>query len=169
MVMKQLIAKVDTSGNGEISYDDFTDLLQMLQLPLPENSQKLLFAKVDIDGSGEIGEEEFMLATDLLVDELCEQTMTALHMSETDLVKLLVAVGSLLLTFFLFLYFGIESFTSGSSFSAVVNSAIAATGGGAGAAAGEEPKEDEEEDALHMHNPVGFAVEDALSAATTSE
>jgi hypothetical protein len=168
MILKQLIAKVDTNGNGEISYDEFADLLQMLQLPLPENSQKLLFAKVDIDGGGEIGEEEFMFATDLLVDELCEQTMAALHLSETDLLKLLVFVGSLLATFFLFLYFGIESFTSGSTFSAVINSAIAATGGGAATAAGEEESDSDDNEDLRFSSPVGFAVKDALSAATAA-
>merc|ERR1711998_462198 len=121
---------------------------------------------------GEVSEEEFLEAAGLLTDELTESSMRHMGKTEADLVRLVMMLGSILLVFFLFLYFGIESFAAGSSFGALINSFIAALGGIVGSVGsadgvdegGSEDEDEEEKGDDHLRENIANAIEESIAA-----
>jgi hypothetical protein len=154
----QVFNMTDKNQSGLISYDEFCDLTESMGLQLTENRSRYLFNLGDTNNSDEIDKEEFVRILDQLKEELSKDALSKLGFSNSQLAATLSVAVSLLLMFFVFLYLGIEAFTAGTSFGAVINSSLATFGGVAGT--GEAEEEDEEEKGTAIEG----AVIDSLSS-----
>ena len=74
---RDLFARVDTSGDGQLSEEEFKKGLIQLGFSLAEEETKLLFKAIDDDGSGEIEIREFV--------RLLHQPLDPVHVSVIEL------------------------------------------------------------------------------------
>jgi Ca2+-binding EF-hand superfamily protein len=165
----QVFNMTDKNQSGLISYDEFCDLTESMGLQLTENRTRYLFNLGDQvcsptpplmlllqllciysltrclsqNNSDEIDKDEFVTILDQLKEELSKDALSKLGFSNSQLATALTIAVTLLLCFFVFLYFGIEAFTAGTSFGAVINSSLATLGGAAGSSEAEEEDEDD--------------------------
>ena len=55
-----LFRQIDIDNSDSVSYNEFTQLLETLSIPLSSDEKQLLFYFIDIDGSGSIQYDEFL-------------------------------------------------------------------------------------------------------------
>ena len=113
---------VDMDGNGSITFDEFFELLRQMRLDISAEAAALLFAKFDTEGNGIITEAEFDLGFHHITDIMVDMALIELGITWANIIQILL-VGSIFLMFLVvFILLGVEAFTTGTNFAAVVNS-----------------------------------------------
>ena len=124
-----LFSIFDIDRSGKIEYDEFKQVLRYIELNLTQERALLIFASADKSGNGGLDYNELEVAVDLIKFELVKQTINQSGYSLVTLIQGFVFVAMLLALTFVFLFFSINAFTSGDSFSAVINSILPAIAG----------------------------------------
>ena len=132
-------------------------MLKYYKLNLSEQKCKELFAECDSDQSGVIDYNEFNKALTLLEEQVANDTIGQLGLSQGALMAAFSLGLTILILLFSFIFFGIAAFTENSAFGAVINSLLPLTSGG-GLAAKSDAGDKEEKS-----SQVGDTIEDALS------
>merc|ERR1712196_636476 len=128
MSREEIFNLVDTDDSKCIDVEEFKKLFK---LDLTEQTVMELFAQCDDDSSGFIDFHEFEKAMKILESQIAGDSLVMLGLSKLKLATLFFVSLLILAGLFLFIFFGIAAFTTGSGFSAVINSVLPLTGGGA--------------------------------------
>eukprot|EP00736_Rhodelphis_marinus_P000306 Rmarinus@m.15467 len=147
MTYEEMFKMFDKDGSGTMDLSEFQDVLKYYGIVLNHHSAARLFSQVDTDGSGVLNAEEFGQAVQLIEMKSADEVLEKMGLSPAILIGVFVGSITLLVMVFMFIFFGISGFAVGSTFGAVVNSALPASAG-AGASSEEKKSEDEEEDAV---------------------
>jgi hypothetical protein len=141
MSYPDLFKLFDKDKNGNLDFDEFSDMLKYLNLPLSQNKALRIFSEVQ-KGDGTVGENEFTTALSMLEEKVANRVLGMMGFSTYTIAGGLLALIFMLALIFSFIFLGIGAFSTGSTFEAVVNSVIAiAAGGSAGKDGG--PSKDE--------------------------
>merc|ERR1711924_457167 len=112
-----------TDNSGELSIDEFKEVVKCYGVMLSDNRTLALFAKADKDASGLMDEDEFVEAVWELKKNIVFVLMQKMGLTMSNLLRVFLAVMLSLLVMVTFILTGIAAFTNGTSFGAVINSA----------------------------------------------
>lgn len=124
VVYEKLFNQFDVDKNGSIDLEEFMQLTRAVQLNVSEVRAVSLFASVDPDASGTLDLTEFVEAMVKFEEMVADDAMKKVGFDERSLVLAIAMAAALLLLLFIFILIGIQAFTTGTSFSAVINSII---------------------------------------------
>ena len=95
-----------------------------MRLDISAEKAALLFANFDTEGNGIITESEFELNFFYITDILVDAALTELNITKANMIKVLI-LGTIFLSFMaLFVFLGVQAFTTGTNFGAVINSLL---------------------------------------------
>lgn len=128
--LRDLFTRFDSDASGTVDFNEFMQLVRYLDLHLSTEKAKSIFATADATGTNVLTAHEFEKAVELLEEELSDSAVARLGFSRAAIAKLLLVLCSILAGVFAFLFLGIASFTTGTTFGAVVNSILPLCAGG---------------------------------------
>jgi hypothetical protein len=137
-----LFGVFDTDHSGSIDFLEFVDITKFMGLQLSEQRALTLFAQADRKGNSKIDADEFSQALKILRHEIIMGTIDTIGLSTSALMQLVVLSSFVLLLLMVFIFLGIEAFTTGTEFSAVINAMLPITAGGALSEASSTKEED---------------------------
>ena len=137
-----LFGVFDTDHSGSIDFIEFVEITKFMGLQLSEQRAMTLFAQADRKGNAKIDADEFSQALKILRHEITTKAIETMGLSTTALLQLVVLSSFVLLLLFIFIFLGIEAFTTGTEFSAVINAMLPITAGGALSGASAKKEED---------------------------
>ena len=147
---------VTRNNAGVIQYDEFRKGVQSL-VPIKDRDMDRLIDMADLNKDGVIDYNEFNKALTLLEEQVANDTIGQLGLSQGALMAAFSLGLTILVLLFSFIFFGIAAFTENSAFGAVINSLLPLTSGG-GLAAKSDAGDKEEKS-----SQVSGTIEDALS------
>jgi len=130
----------DQDQSGQLDYSEFTSLLKFLNLNLPRQRAMRLFNSC-AGADGTIDKYEFESCMRVLEELVTERVLSEYGYAAPALIKKFLVAFLILALLFIFIFLGINAFSTNSSFQSVVNSsfpALAAGGVGGGAAGGSD-------------------------------
>ncbi|GMH35577.1 hypothetical protein BSKO_03445 [Bryopsis sp. KO-2023] len=139
------IFKLYSGDDDDLSYDEFSALLDRFDIDMIEDKRRMFYAKVDEDGSGQIGYVEFEKAWNQIQREIIKTRMREAGITKGRVACLFIYSMFLLLLVFAFIFVGVTAFVGEGAFGAVINSSLTA-GAGVVMNAGKESDEDEDVD-----------------------
>lgn len=129
MKATDLFDMFDKDNSGTMSFDEFGMLVKYHNLQLTPSHLHRLFAKADKSENNELDKDEFLIARKDIEAEISAKGMTHLGLSDSMLARFFILSVLNLVLLFVFIFVGISAFTTGSSFSAVINSIFPAVAG----------------------------------------
>jgi len=124
-----IFEKFDDDKSGSIDFDEYVEVMKFLNINIPRYKAIEIFALNDRNRDFLLDFDEFQCAIRALQEQLTYATLQTMGLSMKTIIGT-VLFGFTVLTGLLgFILVGIAAFTSGSTFGAVVNSALAGAGG----------------------------------------
>ncbi|KAA0159778.1 hypothetical protein FNF28_05688 [Cafeteria roenbergensis] len=127
--VEDIFALVNSDGDAELTRAEFDDLFERLNVNLSASKRDQLFSMSDADGSGMIDQQEFVDAWDRIEEEIIQDTLESLGVSDAAIAGFVLYLLLLLAVAFAFIFTAIRAWENSSSFEAVVQSLLV-TGSG---------------------------------------
>jgi len=154
-----LFALTDIDGNGKISMEEFNMCMVRLGYKLLPSRVTEVFSKVKKDLTvQELNEREFKAALEYLQVSVASNTLSMLGKSWPRLLAWLAILTCLLVLVIVFIFLGMSAFTTGGTFSAIINSGMTIAAGlatfkkGATRGTDQEEKRQETETIEQVHD-----------------
>lgn len=122
--VRGLFQFIDVDGNGNITFDEFHELLTQMRLNISREHAAILFAKFDMDGAGCITALEFETGFRHIEDVMVNMALETLGLSRKELYSILLWGIFVLVLLSIFIFFGVSAFNTGTQFGSVVNSVL---------------------------------------------
>lgn len=134
LVYRKLFIAFDVDGGNTLSLKEFRNLLRHMPGMQVSHSRAIqVFSRCDAANKGALDAGEFVKAMKLLEQSVSEDALARSGLSQGKILAAFASVSATLLALFAFIFLGIQAFTTGSSFGAVINSMIPlASGAGLG-------------------------------------
>ena len=122
--VRGLFQFIDVDGNGNITFDEFHELLTQMRLNISREHAAILFAKFDMDGAGCITALEFETGFRHIEDVMVNMALETLGLTRKELYSILLWGIFVLVLLSIFIFFGVSAFNTGTQFGSVVNSVL---------------------------------------------
>lgn len=94
--MEEIFAILDNNNSNTLTFDEFNDLFNMLEMNIPLHEQQRMFEFADVNGNGTIDMAEFEMAWQYLKEDVCDKMIRQLGLADGDIFR---NVAALLLLF----------------------------------------------------------------------
>lgn len=127
--MDEIFAILDSNSNNTLTFDEFNNLFDMIEMCIPLDEQQRMFQFADVDGNGTIALDEFQAAWTYLKDGVVVTLLKRLGLDDGDILwNVATLLGFFLICIPLFLAM-ISLWDNTTSFVSVIHSLfIGATG-----------------------------------------
>jgi hypothetical protein len=115
----------DADGNGELTMEEFQNLLEDLGLNISESRALRMFASADRGNGGTITYNEFLNVWRKLENVIISDALRNTGLSKQSIIQGLVACFVVLFTLFVFLFLSVSAFGGAGSFGATVRASMA--------------------------------------------
>eukprot|EP00931_Biecheleriopsis_adriatica_P101000 TRINITY_DN7622_c0_g1_i1.p1 TRINITY_DN7622_c0_g1~~TRINITY_DN7622_c0_g1_i1.p1 ORF type:complete len:1578 (+),score=278.16 TRINITY_DN7622_c0_g1_i1:344-4735(+) len=120
---------LDKDQTGFLSISEFRLLFNSMQGEMDALHIDKMFAFADADGSRDISQEEFVKAWSCLVQNIVSKVMADVGFSSVDILVAVLSAVTMLICFFMFIFFAMQGWYNDTSLQACVQSALVAGSG----------------------------------------
>jgi hypothetical protein len=141
-----LFIKYDYDKSGELEFNEFFEIVKMVQYPrqITESHVMKIFVKADVSETAALNMSEFKEALILAQKDQSNRVLELMGLSKLKMVMMVVSLLVILMLLFGFIFAGIFAFTTLGGFSAVINSTFPVIGGVGASGSRETPGSGEE-------------------------
>lgn len=122
--IEDVFSLINSDGDAVISADEFNDLFDKLQLNVSKQKRSQMFAYCDRDGSGFVDAAEFTDAWAYLEEQIINETLDDLGVSNTAIIGAVVYLAVCLAVLLSFLFLAIAAWENSSGFEAVIQTLL---------------------------------------------
>jgi hypothetical protein len=161
MDVASLFTKYDKNKSGDLDFDEFYEVIKLLNYPrqMKRAAVMTLFVNADVSKTNSLNMTEFKKGLQMDQDRQSGRVLELMGLSPKARISIVLGLLGMLLILFGFIFMGIAAFSTAGGFSAVVNSSFPVMSG-AGASSGETPG-----DAEKNSDEVGEALAAKLNQA----
>lgn len=142
-----LFLKFDKDNSGSLEFNEFLDVVKVINYPqqITEDKVMKIFVSADVSKTGALDLVEFTRAIDMSRAQQSNRVLELLHLSKGNMITIILTLLVILIVLFGFIFAGIVAFTTLGGFSAVVNSVFPVIGGAGASNSAEVPGDNADE------------------------
>jgi len=163
-----LFMKYDLDNSGMLEFNEFFEVLKILNYPqqITENKVMKIFVAADVSKTESINMVEFTQAIDISRKDQSRKVLNLMGLSQGNIIVVVLGLLVMLTLLFGFIFSGIFAFTTLGGFSAVVNSTFPVIGGTGASSSQEVPGSGDDDQTNTM---VDSMLEKATAEDTVAE